>query len=753
MEAVKNEPRDRGHPTIEAEAFRQLVDSVQEYAIFMLDLEGRVLSWNKGARRIKGYAADEIIGQHFSIFYPPEVVANGQCDRELVTAREQGKFEEEGWRLRKGGSRFYASVVITPVRDAADRIVAFSKVTRDLTERRQAEEVARRLAEEKVARAAAEAAEQREKQTRELVAKLQRVTAAFAERLLPEGVGELVIKEALRAFEASAALFSTVSRDKKTLELMSSANTAAEIAAPFRSLPMDAPIPNSACAREGVPFYFESRAQMVAAFPALASSRISNSTHAVICLPLVAGSEVLGVLTLVFPADREFSADDRTFAMALAQQAAQALQRATLFQNQRVRQRRDAFLAQGSAILASSIEYEETLSALTKLVVPELADWCGIEIAGEDGAPSRQLAVAHVDPKKVAFAIELREKYPTDPNSPYGLPNIFRTGKSELYGTITEDLLVRGAIDDEHLRICRELGMASVMLVPLKAQGQVAGVLTLVSAESGKHYDEDDLELVEELARRAGTAIEHARLYREAKEAVTFRDDFLAVASHDLRTPLSTMKLQLEVMLHGKEAMPLDAANKKRFDRIERAVTSLTQLINKLFDVSNLNFNRLKLERESVDMVQIVRDVLERLQEESTAARCVLELSVSQPKIVGIWDKIRLEQIVTNLMTNAIKYGREHPIEVELSASHDRATFCVRDHGIGIARANQTRIFARFERAVSGRSYSGMGIGLWIVKKLVTAHGGTIEVKSELAAGAAFTVTLPIAANNDEGVL
>jgi signal transduction histidine kinase len=561
----------------------------------------------------------------------------------------------------------------------------------------------------------------------------------------------LIISESLAAFGARAALFSRVSRDKKTLELMASANTAEDIAAPFRSLPMDAAIPNSRCAREGRPFYFESRDQMMAEFPTLARSRISDDTHAVMCLPLVAGAEMLGVLTLTFDADREFSPDDRTFAMALAQQAALALQRGLLLQTDRLRQQRDAFLARASAILASSIDHEETLSALAKLVVPELADWCGIEIAGEAGAPSRQLVVAHVDPKKVAFAIELREKYPPRPDSPYGLPNIFRTGKSELYGTITDDLLVRGAVDDEHLRISRALGMTSVMLVPLKVRDQVAGVLTLVSAEGDRHYDDSDLALVEELARRAGTAMEHARLYREAKEAVAFRDDFLAVASHDLRTPLSTMKLQLDVMLHGKDAMVLDAANKKRFDRIDRAATSLTLLINKLLDVSNINFGRLKLECEPVDIVQVVRDVLERLQDEAIAAKCTLKLTASQLRIVGRWDKIRLDQIVTNLVTNAIKYGREHPIEVELSADPGQATLCIRDHGIGIAPANQSRIFARFERAVSGRSYSGMGIGLWIVKKLVIAHGGSIDVKSELGAGAVFTVSLPVSVDDGEG--
>ena len=175
----------------------------------------------------------------------------------------------------------------------------------------------------------------------------------------------------------------------------------------------------------------------------------------------------------------------------------------------------DRYLTRATEVLGSSLDYETTLRQLAQVVVPELADWCAVHIVEEDGVP-RELAVAHVDPEKVAWAREISRRYPPRLDAPTGVPNVLRTGQPEIYPTITDEMIAAGAVDEEHLRLSRQLGLKSALVVPLVSNQRAIGALTLVSAESGRRYSEHDLPLASELARRAATAVEHARLHRQA---------------------------------------------------------------------------------------------------------------------------------------------------------------------------------------------------------------------------------------------
>jgi signal transduction histidine kinase/PAS domain-containing protein len=187
--------------------------------------------------------------------------------------------------------------------------------------------------------------------------------------------------------------------------------------------------------------------------------------------------------------------------------------------DQRRAQEREQTLARASEILGSSLDYETTLEQLARVVVPQVADWCAVHVVEEDGE-TRQLAVAHVDPAKVAWAHELNERYPPREDAPTGVANVLRTGQAEIYPEVTDEMLVAAAVDAEHLRISRELGLKSAMIVPLSTGGgRILGALTLVSAESGRRYSELDLPLATEMARRAAIAVEHARLHRQAVTA------------------------------------------------------------------------------------------------------------------------------------------------------------------------------------------------------------------------------------------
>ena len=227
--------------------------------------------------------------------------------------------------------------------------------------------------------------------------------------------------------------------------------------------------------------------------------------------------------------------------------------------------------------------------------------------------------------------------------------------------------------------------------------------------------------------------------------AIKARDDFLSIAGHELKTPLAALQLQVQgLQLVISKGLGNDAI-KKLQDRLERAsgsVQDLGQLIDELLDVSRMTSGKLKLEKQQFDLSELLKEVVAKYSETALEMGCRLELQCPAA-IVGYWDRVRLEQVVANLLSNAIKYGREKPVEIEVSEKDDNAIFKVTDHGIGVAPDHQTRIFERFERAVPDREFGGLGLGLWIARRIVEASGGKIRVESVPTQGATFTVTLP----------
>jgi PAS domain S-box-containing protein len=234
---------------------------------------------------------------------------------------------------------------------------------------------------------------------------------------------------------------------------------------------------------------------------------------------------------------------------------------------------------------------------------------------------------------------------------------------------------------------------------------------------------------------------ERNRLYEEARDAVKARDAFLSVAGHEIRTPLSALNITMYQL--GRQVRGL--ANEKAIDlaaRSEKQVARLIRLADELLDVSRISSGSLHLDAEELDLGILARDVVERLEESARRAGCALTLRAPEG-LIGFWDRIRLEQVLSNLLTNALKFGAGAPIEVVVSTRGETARMTVTDNGIGIHDEDRRRIFERFERAVSGETYPGMGLGLWITREIVEAHGGKIAVESRPGAGARFEVTLP----------
>jgi PAS domain S-box-containing protein len=228
------------------------------------------------------------------------------------------------------------------------------------------------------------------------------------------------------------------------------------------------------------------------------------------------------------------------------------------------------------------------------------------------------------------------------------------------------------------------------------------------------------------------------------REAIGLREDFLSVASHELRTPLTSLRLEVENLLRFARRSADEAAGGvvQRAERIDAQAARLNHLIDELLDVSRIAAGRLELQIEEVDLVAVLEEVRTRLSDEARRRGCALDIR-GQPQAVGSWDASRLDQVITNLLSNAIKYGAGKPIEITVEVTGDRAVLAIHDHGLGIPAEDQDRIFRRFERAASSRNYAGIGLGLWIVKQIVEALGGTVTVESRPELGATFTVELP----------
>ncbi|OJY25343.1 MAG: hypothetical protein BGO98_03830 [Myxococcales bacterium 68-20] len=249
---------------------------------------------------------------------------------------------------------------------------------------------------------------------------------------------------------------------------------------------------------------------------------------------------------------------------------------------------------------------------------------------------------------------------------------------------------------------------------------------------------------IEDVTERLHTERERERLVVDLREAVRARDDFLSIASHELRTPLSTLALGTQELIRAADAgvTPTPAQLRKKAERLRSQVHRLERLIGTVLDVSRITQGRVRLFPEQLDASAVVRERCEQLRDDAARAGSYIELSCSEA-IVGNFDRTRLEQIVDNLLCNAIKFGAGNSIEVTLESTLEIVRLTVHDHGVGIAKEDQARIFERFERAVSSRHYGGLGLGLWVVRQIVESMGGTIFVTSELGMGSTFVVEWP----------
>jgi len=346
--------------------------------------------------------------------------------------------------------------------------------------------------------------------------RLQRVAELLAEAVTPEQVLDAILTEGVRAAEARAGSIGVLSDDGERIEMLAQIGYRPEVMRDWLEFRLDAPTPMSDVIRTGEPLFISSVQERNRLYPSLADVGQEDG-HALVVVPLAVEGRVFGGMSLSFDHDIEFEPERREMKVALARQAAQALARSRLFAAEQAMRERMTFLAEASQLLGSSLDYNRTLRRLAQLCVPQLADWCAIDMVGPDGEIER-LAVAHEDPEKVKWAYELQDRYPPDPDAPRGVPQVLRSGEPDFLPTIPEELLEEAIGDDHELRrIVDELGLKSSIAVPLIARGRTLGALSLIAAERHAIFTNADLELAIEVARRAAVAVDNARLYREAE--------------------------------------------------------------------------------------------------------------------------------------------------------------------------------------------------------------------------------------------
>ncbi|MBD1934432.1 PAS domain S-box protein [Trichocoleus sp. FACHB-69] len=409
------------------------------------------------------------------------------------------------------------------------------------------------------------------------------------------------------------------------------------------------------------------------------------------------------------------------------------------------------FLSEASAVLASSLDYQTTLERVAQLTVPELADWCTVHMIEEDGAIA-QIAVAHIDPAKLEWAYEIRDKYPLNPDDPRGAALTLRTGQSDLIPDIPDELLVLSARDAEHLEILRQVGFRSVMTVPLRTQARILGVISFICAESERQYTPADLQLAEELARRASLAIDNAQLYRQAQRdrakaeaANRIKDEFLAVLSHELRSPLNPILGWTTLLRTGR----LDATKTQQaLETIERNAKLQAQLIEDLLDVSRILQGKMTLNVAPVNLAAMIEAALETVRLAAEAKHIQIQTIFNPISGTVSGDTNRLQQVVWNLLSNAVKFtpsgGR---IEVQLAQVGTYAQIQVKDTGKGISPDFLPYVFDYFrqEDGTTTRQFGGLGLGLAIVRHFTELHGGTVQADSlGQNLGATFTIRLPL---------
>jgi PAS domain S-box-containing protein len=680
-------PQSRPLDELREEA-RALFNGVEDYAIFTLDTEGHVLSWNAGARKIKGYEEQEIVGDSFTRFYTAEDRAAGKPHRLLCEAADHGRVEDEGWRVRKDGSRFWADVVLTALRDDAGELRGFLKVTRDVTLRRESEE-SLRLREQRV-------------------------------RMLLEGIRDY----AIFMLDRDGHIISWNQGAERTQGYRAEEALGRHISLFFTAEDLCAGRPQRLLREAAEHGRVEDEGWRVR------KDGTRFWADAIITRLEDEAGQLRGFAKITRDLTDRRRAEEATRLRARQQAAIAELGLVAL-------KSRDlqALLDHAASTVQKTLEVDfvrvlEVLPEGDRLLLRAGVGWKDglVGLATMPGGPGSQDGyILHNGDSVIVANLDTDERFQP---SPLLSEHRVRSGVNVTIAAPGEGQPRYGLVG-AHSRRLRAFSPDDAHFLQ--------AVANVISTALARRQMEGQLRLAEHQAE-----IERLRTSR-AREQVRERDDFLSVAAHELRTPLTALQLKLQSIESAWRKRPGEATAARFEARIEGALRQterLTELIERLLDVSRIAQGRLVLTLEKFDLRELLCEVVDDFGEQATHARS--EISLIGGSVVGTWDRGRLAQAVINVLANAIKYGGGKPIDVRLDRNGAIVRIAVQDRGIGISAEDIERIFGRFERAAPLRHYGGMGLGLYITRHIVHAHGGSITVRSQVGEGATFIVELPL---------
>ncbi|MFL5357338.1 PAS domain S-box protein [Archangium sp.] len=648
------------------ERFRLLVENVEDYAIYMIDAEGRVRSWNTGAERIKGYSAQEVLGKPFSFFYTPEDVAAGVPGRCLENAARHGHCRMEGLRVHKDGHRFWADAVITALRDEHGVLRGFSDVTRDISKRKRAEQA-----------------------VRETSQRMQAILETAVDGIVTideQGVIQGVNPATTRIFGY-------------TPEELIGRNVRILMPEPYRA-EHDGYMDN----------YLRTEVRKIIGNGREVQGRRKDGS----VFPLE-----LSVSETLLPQGRLFTGMVRDIT------------------ERKRAERTQAFFLEAGTVLSQSLDLGTTLDKLTQLAVTHLCDYCMVDLLGEDGQLHR-LGLAAREPEKQPL-LERSRPYPPLLGSHSPMARALERGEAIAVPELTSAWMDAAARNAEHRAILEELHPRSAALVPLIARGRKLGIVNLVWTRPHPSEFTADLEVAKGLADRAAVAIDNARLYQQAQEAVRVREDVVAIVSHDLRNPLNAITLSATALLKRED---MDERTAKAVSRIYAAADRASGMIRDLLDFTLARVGGIPVQPRPLDFHEHVRRVVDEVQV-AHPERHIDFLARGDGR--GEWDEGRLAQVVTNLVGNALQHSPAGtPVRVSTWSEGPDVCLEVHNEGGPIPAELLPGLFEPYRQGPeAGEGRGSLGLGLYITRQIVLGHQGTLEVRSLKGEGTTFTVRLP----------
>jgi len=411
---------------------------------------------------------------------------------------------------------------------------------------------------------------------------------------------------------------------------------------------------------------------------------------------------------------------------------------------QKETERVQRLLADAGSALAASLDYESTIRTVARLCVPVFADGCVVDVVEADGTAVR-LEAAHTEPRVEDVVRGARTRYPLDLDSDDPVAGVIRTGLPVIFDTVTEAQLASFSEDDEHLEALRRMDVGSVIVMPLRAGGRTLGAISFWRGRAGTGFRNADLLLAEEIAMRAGMAIQQARLFETALASSKAKSDFLAVTSHELRTPLTTIVGYADLMLGGvPEQVPEQA--RAYIERIRVAAGHLLGLIEQILVYARLETSPEPPRPERVELTRFLREATQLMEPVAQEKGIGFGLDLPPSETTVETDPMKLRQILLNVLSNAVKFTDRGEIRLGAATDGERITISVSDTGVGIAPEHVDHVFEPFWQVDQSptRRTGGAGLGLAVTHRLATYLGGSIRVSSEPGRGTTFEIDLPV---------